>query len=380
MEKSNKKEILFIGPLSGNKDAFNKAKSAAADQVQVEIISALNRLSKKDDSNLKIYSFSPAPSWPEGPFEIGGLKDKSYHWPKLINIVIIKQIIFSIKLMSMLLKIKPARIYVYNADAFQAFAIILYKKFYKSQTIAIIQDVLTYPHVSRIKSLGYKLSLRVIKGFSIIIAISKNIIYDFDLPKNKSFVFQGGCTRQSKILKRFDIKNLKNVVIYAGALEKYNGIDLVIKQWKSIDNYELHVFGKGSYEKEVISAARENKNIIFHGLCDEKTVSSYMAISKFNICLRYSENINQIYFFPSKFFNVMSAPGLPIFNNFINFPSSAKKLCVLVDDDLSNLKNIINENINLDRIRNNRFHRLQWLNFNASWDSIVSKTYVKLEY
>src|SRR5690606_13457629 len=60
-----------------------------------------------------------------------------------------------------------------------------------------------------------------------------------------------------------------------------------------------------------------------------------------NFCLRYAVGINTNYFFPSKLFNVVSAPGSVIVNNFRGLPASLCEFLFVVADDLSNLPEVL---------------------------------------
>ena len=100
-------------------------------------------------------------------------------------------------------------------------------------------------------------------------------------------------------------KNKKNkllpIAVFAGRLEKYNGIDKLINFWnKYITDFELHVYGSGSYESQVIKKAKANSKIKFFGLVSDKEIFQVQLNSAVNICLRYSIGLNQNYFFPSK--------------------------------------------------------------------------------
>lgn len=60
--------------------------------------------------------------------------------------------------------------------------------------------------------------------------------------------------------------NTKNVM-YAGALEKIYGIEMLCEAFLDIalPNEFLHIYGNGNYAEELSILAKENKNIIYHG-------------------------------------------------------------------------------------------------------------------
>ncbi|GLT20764.1 hypothetical protein GCM10007933_02160 [Zoogloea oryzae] len=138
--------------------------------------------------------------------------------------------------------------------------------------------------------------------------------------------------------------NLDEMAVFAGALESHNGVDKLVRQWIQYDiNYPLHVFGRGSLEKEIRDMAERSEWVFFHGLVSEAEVAQWQARSLWNFCLRYSIGLNQRYFFPSKFFNIAAAPGGVIVNNLYGLPDVLRPYLSVVDEGLTQLKSALDK-------------------------------------
>lgn len=60
-------------------------------------------------------------------------------------------------------------------------------------------------------------------------------------------------------------KKLNNVFVFMGRLDENKGIKFLIDTWKNINDYELHIYGDGSYKDYVVNATKSNNNIKYYG-------------------------------------------------------------------------------------------------------------------
>lgn len=367
---------LFVGAFSRSESGLGLATSAAGDQVQDEIVRGLVRYFEPRGISTHAIVLTPVPSWPRGPLLVNSFKLDNVFWPAFLNIPIFKQLCFSICLIVSLVQRRPKHVFFYNGDLFSCLTAIAYKLFCdKTRIIGIVQDVLTYPGCSRLKALSYSTALRLLRFFDLVVPISRDIVADFNLKEDRVVVFRGGLSRQSARLRDYGLGSIDpRIAVFAGALESYNGVDRLVDLWPNSGDLELHVFGKGACECFVRDAASRNRMVIFHGQCTEAEVSSWLARSMVNFCLRYPLDIETKYFFPSKFFNIMAAPGIPVVNQFHGLPADASELCVVVSDDLSDFFKGIEEIVSAYNVIKIRSLRLEWLSANADWSKVL--TYV----
>ena len=364
---------IFVGAFSHPDSALDLGSSAAGDQVQAEILQLLGSFLELKGISLRAVALRPLQSWPRGPVWSKAMKAGCVGWPSFLNLPVLKQLSFSFSLAVKLILNKPKIVLFYNADLFSSAAVIIYRfVFRRVRVIGIVQDVLTYPGCSRAKSIGYSVALRLARSFDIIVPISQDIAEDFRINNERVVVFNGGLTRQAKWLRSQDTFSVDpRIAIFAGALESYNGIDRIIDKWPDSGDIELHIFGKGTYEGRIKELAARNRLVIFHGYCTEEVVSSWMCKAMINFCLRYPVGIETKYFFPSKFFNVMAAPGMPVVNRFYGLPFDAAKLCLVVNDSLANFLQSIEEVFRNCNLEDSRSSRLEWLADNADWSKVI---------
>jgi hypothetical protein len=190
------------------------------------------------------------------------------------------------------------------------------------------------------------------------------------LNRDRAFVFIGGLTQFSDKISELE-STIEEYAVYAGKLERYNGVDRLVRAWteQKICRY-LHVFGKGCLEGFLREQSINNKYIVFHGQRDESEVITWQSRARWN--LRYSDGINQDYFFPSKFFNICAADGLIIVNDFNGIPFELRETIAFVDDELSELSEIVGESHKIDASEASR-QRRRILEKNHTWRSCINR-------
>lgn len=378
-------KVYFVGAYNQEFNVANIADSPAANQVQSKIIEELTNVYGAD--SCCTLSFNPQRSWPYGPLVVRSKSQKNGISLGYLNISVLKTMLFSFRLFRCLYKSDVDMVVKYNISFSEALVLRILKYFKKNIFICIIIQDVNYPQrgLKMVHGLFEWCAVRLCGGFDFTVPITTSIINDFKLPMSKALVFNGGITRQTEaIIKLSSLRQQdlpkEDFAVFAGALESYNGIDLLIEEWiNSKIPIKLHIFGKGSLSAIVSSAASETDSIVYHGFVSEEEVNRWQILSSFNLCLRFSKGISANYFFPSKFFNIVAAQGSVITNNFTNFPESLKPLCSIVNDDLGNLSSIL-KNRNIEEEINNYHQRLMWLDIHCQWSSVVdecNKRYIK---
>lgn len=96
----------------------------------------------------------------------------------------------------------------------------------------------------------------------------------------------------------------------------------------------------------------------------------WQKIAKFNFCLRYSDGIQEEYFFPSKFFDIACAPGLLIVNNFKNLPPFMKECGGVIDTMDAIEKYVLLPDEDLNKISTCRRDAVLQ---NSSWHTVLKR-------
>lgn len=348
--------------------------SAAGAKVQTEIVDALGLVGEE----VEAYIMPEIPCWPKGRFLKKGCSEVNMHFLPVVNVAFIKRATFFLQVAFYIAIEKPRRVIFYNSSIAGCLLSILLKPV-KCQTILILQDV-NGPLVFDVsllaslrKCLNY-LSARLLPiSYDYYIPITRSCISDLGLPLQRSVIFSGGVSL-GKIYNDESSVQLDNYGVFAGALEQYNGVDLLVDKWPAQDRspYKLHIFGSGSLSAYIVEAAKNNDNLIFHGFKPPSVVAEYLRSSRFNFCLRYSKGLNQSYFFPSKFFELILLPGIFVCNRFENIPSEFLDHIRFVGEDLSDLCDVISAEVEVAAreragLVNTILERFTWCGFFKSF-------------
>ena len=336
---------VFIGHLSPGINFDDRAASAAGNQVQRQII---KELQDQTGGDTICYAMSPLPAWPRGALITRTKYENSIEFIGYINVPVLKHLVFSVRLLVRLFRLQPELCLQYNSYFFENLILLLYRLMKPVCLLAIIiQDVLIDKGVFLIsrrglRSISERLSLGLSRSFDLIVPISSSIISDFKFDHARCFVFKGGITAFSAQLMCVQQGPSADIGVFAGALEPYNGVDRLVNQWLTCGiEHTLHVFGRGSLRNHVEQAAMRSDRVVFHGLQPEEIILQWQLKARWNFCLRYSEGLNQEYFFPSKLFNIVCAPGAVVVNDFHGLPASLREHIGIVSDDLSDLPNVL---------------------------------------
>ena len=131
---------------------------------------------------------------------------------------------------------------------------------------------------------------RVLNYCHKIITVSNNnkemILKEYPHFKDKLIVINPGVSER---FYKVGVKPQKKIILYVGALKKLKGIDTLIKAFKLLEGYELHIVGKGEDEEYLKDLAKDNKAIKFFGTITDKE----------ELCEKYSEA--EVLVIPSRF-------------------------------------------------------------------------------
>lgn len=368
--------IAFVGAFEPITDPSNAATSAAGNLVQCEILEALKNRTHYSDTDVSAVSHRPLRAWPYGPCYSRASRIDSVDLPGFVNLPVLKHVIFGVSLFFWLLKNKPNLVIAYNPGPFETLAFLVCRLLSSNLFAAsIIQDIHTGAgKLKSIRALSDCFSMALARRLDLVIPISPFIIEDFSLRKDRAIVFRGGMTRQSRELLSAEPEDLEPYAVFAGALEPYNGLDILLSKWTKVEgDLVLHVFGKGSLSSLASEWSQRTARIVYHGFAHEDIITRWQAKAAVNFCFRYSKGINQRYFFPSKFFNVLAAPGAVVANRFDGFPADVADYCYLVNDDLSNLPEIIQTALSRKDSTEDLAARRKWLEVNAEWGSLLQR-------
>jgi hypothetical protein len=363
--------VLFVGHFNPRSGSQAAGVSAAGDQVQRAIAGALAKVSEA----CEVVALASAPSWPRGPLTLPSEREGNVWFVPAVNVFGLRNICLSIAIVMRLWRYRPNVAIIYNPYAAEAISLLIAKFFaHKLRLGALVQDVNpprgSWGSIGVLGNmLGDTVAMRAFCRYDVVVPVSDQIISDFNLPRSRSKIFAGGLTAFA--LRQIGATRvpLQDIVVYAGALEKHNGVDLLVRRWVEDQiTVPLHIFGRGTLEPLVSEAASESRYIHAHGHVAEDVVFDWQRCARWHLCLRYSRGLDQRYFFPSKFFNVLSTRGHVIVNDSFSCPPELGRFALRVADDLSLIGRLLREASEAsDSIASDA--RIAFLTTNYSWDA-----------
>lgn len=160
----------------------------------------------------------------------------------------------------------------------------------------------------------FQLTRHLLRKIHAVIAITSQVVHELT-PKLPSLVVEGGLSKQQiENYMPLPIKdNATFNIIFAGALEFYNGVDVIMEAFAGCpsDQIRLHVAGRGSLEGEVQRRSQSDTRIIFHGYLDHNGMALLYKEASLLINHRSDMRIDSRYVFPSKLIEYM-ATGIPV--------------------------------------------------------------------
>lgn len=134
-------------------------------------------------------------------------------------------------------------------------------------------------------------------------------------PKQRPYVVIEGFVDERMEKQSIDLedKYSKKVVMYTGGIERIYGLDMLIKGflYANVPDSELHLYGSGSYVKEVINFSHTNDCIKYYGIKDNSEIIQEQMKATLLVNPRYTDGEYTKYSFPGKNLEYMVS-GTPV--------------------------------------------------------------------
>lgn len=141
------------------------------------------------------------------------------------------------------------------------------------------------------------------------------------------------------------------VLMYAGTLHRCYGIEMLVKAFSRAGNAdaELHIYGKGDFENDLVEYAKKNKNIRYFGAVPNEQVVLAEKNADLLINPRTSEGEYTKYSFPSKIIEYM-ASGTPVLMNMLpGIPNEYREYCYCFENEtVDGYVNSLNHVLSMD--------------------------------
>lgn len=190
---------------------------------------------------------------------------------------------------------------------------------------------------SKLRKVELNLSKYLMNKATKVIALTKYLAEDF-APGKPYLVIEG--VVDEKDLgeeKQSDIDESSNLtrVVYTGALAKMYGVNNIVEAFMLIENKNivLDLYGRGDYEDELKSIAKNNKNICYKGFISNEEILKVQRKADFLINARSAEDEYVKYSFPSKTLEYMMS-GTPLITTMLpGIPEEYRDYLIILEDN-----------------------------------------------
>lgn len=153
-------------------------------------------------------------------------------------------------------------------------------------------------------------------------------------------------------VERYEYKDGKKIVIYAGSIKKLYGIQNLVEGFiaANIDGAELHVYGDGDYKAELESVCKENPSLKYMGISPNCEIVHEEQHAALLVNPRPTAPEYTKYSFPSKNMEYM-ASGTPVMTTLLpGMPKEYYPYVYKIEDETPNgVAKTLNEFFSLDK-------------------------------
>lgn len=279
-----------------------------------------------------------------------------YNYSFIINLPIIKNIAnFSSAFWETIRQIKADKESAVICDVLNvsiSAAALLASKILRRNSVGIVTDI---PAFVATGSLPFfvKLNNFILSKFDSYVFLTENM-NELINKKNVPYeVIEGQVDiRMKNIENKLESKFDKKICIYAGGLQRIYGIDYLVKGFlkANVHDSELHIYGNGDYENELIEICKHSENVKYFGVIPNDIVVQNEIMATLLVNPRPSSEEYTKYSFPSKNMEYMVS-GTPILTtNLPGMPSEYLEHVYLIDDEsIDGLSDIFKDLLNRPR-------------------------------
>lgn len=216
----------------------------------------------------------------------------------------------------------------------------------KTKIVGIVTDVPGLTSGARLKTLSYgkrliskcaslfiKRTLKKYDGYLLLTEAMNEVVN----MNNRPYIVIEGHSDLSleSVVNTVENKNPVKNIMYAGGIHKEFGIGLLVDSFLELDNkeWELHIYGDGNYQNELMKISREHRNIKYFGMKPNYEIVNEQIKSWIMVNPRITNAEYVKYSFPSKTLECMGS-GTPLLTTKLaGMPKEYYKYVYLFDDE-----------------------------------------------
>lgn len=181
--------------------------------------------------------------------------------------------------------------------------------------LGIVTDLPKFQPISK-SSFMKKINEKLISVSDGYVFLTEQMNDEINTAKKPYIVMEGHANDDMKKRRHVPFDAGTKSVVYAGAIEKIYGIEMLCKAFLDIalPGEALHIYGKGDYSEELCILAKENDNIVYHGNRPNDEIVEAELNATLLVNPRPTDGEYTKYSFPSKTLEYM-ASGSPVLSS-----------------------------------------------------------------
>lgn len=333
-------KLLYVGNVLNEKTIEDLNLSIAGKKYELALLDAIN---KRLSNNLSVISIGRQPLY-KGFYNDVLFEDKEYKilykskYPVISDFILNLNFLFEAIKWSIVNRNQKKSVVVLNSPFGICLILLLQRLLTNTKVYSLTIDT---PFIKENKfdsvfgiynKFFFKLGHKLLKRFNGVILLNNNVkkVLGLQCPIHETRI---GIDNNLIVNHSFDKSKEKFVVVFAGTLMKWKGIDLLLEAFTRLEKskYELIVCGDGPLRSVVEDYAKNYSNISYLGRVSDETLAYQMSSSSLLVNITIVENENEQFGFPSKLVYYL-ASGRPVLSNiFLGLPSDLKNHMYVLD-------------------------------------------------
>ena len=200
------------------------------------------------------------------------------------------------------------------------------------------------------RGISVKINNYLINNFSSYVFLTEDMKNVVNCKDKKYVVIEGQVDKyMSKMNNRLRDKYEKKICIYSGGLQKVYGIETLVEGFikANIEDAELHIYGSGDFEEELIEICNTNERVKYWGVQPNKKVVKEQIKASLLINPRPTNEEYTKYSYPSKNMEYMVSGTPTLTTKLPGMPKEYYKYVYLIEDEtVEGISNILKDILN----------------------------------
>ena len=263
----------------------------------------------------------------------------NYNYLPIINLPIIKNLLIFlssfIKTSIFCIKNKDSIVICDILNVSVSIGALISAKLLRKKNVGIVTDL---PNLlaKNNKKLSVKINNKIMNSFSSYVFLTEEMKNVVECKNKRYIVIEGHVdSTMIDIPNKLENKYDKKVCLYAGGIQKIYGIKYLTEAFieANIDNSELHIYGSGDFEDELVEICKKHNSIKYFGVKENDYVVKDQLKATLLINPRPTNEEYTKYSFPSKNMEYMVS-GTPVLTTKLpGMPKEYEDYIYLIEDE-----------------------------------------------